>query len=111
MKKRNVLGVLVLVMATSVMLVACDNDSGVFSQKRILVALTEEASVIDKVWQLSDFPEFAFSKIYDVGLVGSQRFLRLYLPESKGGEANKVLYLLRNRAEISSASIEAPGGS
>jgi len=84
-----------------------DNDNGKvldpggnFEYDRVLVLLTEEATLLDKVWAPSDFPEFAFSQIYDIGLIGTQRFLIFYLTEPSRDNVLKAIYKLGTRTEV-----------
>jgi len=102
-------------------MVGCENNDnckvpdpgGEFSYDRVIVVLTEEASILDKVWVPSDFPEFAFSEIYEIGLIGPQRFLTFYLTEPSRDNVLRAVYVLRARAEVFAADLstmDLPGG-
>jgi len=107
MKKLKIIAVLSLIMVTSIVMVACKkNDDkipdpgGEFEYNRVQVILTVEASVLEKVWAPSDFPEFAFSEIDDSGLIGNQRFLIFHLMEPSRNNVLRAVYYLRTRPEI-----------
>jgi hypothetical protein len=80
-----------------------------FSYDRVSVVLTEEASILDKVWAPSDFPEFAFSEIYDIGLRGLRRFLTFYLTEPSRDNVLRAIYKLRARTEVCIANVAGDG--
>jgi predicted nuclease with TOPRIM domain len=88
------------------------DPGGEFEYERVTVLLTAEASVLDKIWTPSDFPEFAFSEIENSGLIGNQRFLILYLAEPSRDNVLRAIYYLNKKPEVYIAEIsfvETPG--
>ena len=78
------------------------DPGGVFSYDLVLVNFTEEASLLDKTWGPSDFPEFAFSDIRDHGLLGTQRYLTFHLAELSRDNVLRAIYHLEKRVEVHS---------
>jgi len=101
MKKLISITVLMLMVVMGVMASGCGNrPSTIYSTERVIVIFTEDASLLDKEWATSDFPGFAFSKIHDIGLIGSQRFLGFYLAEPSRSNMNRAVNYLRSRSEV-----------
>lgn len=76
------------------------DPGGNFEYERVLVLLTDEASALDKLWAPSDFPEFAFLKIENNGLIGSKAYLTFHLTEPSRDNALRAVYKLRARTEV-----------
>jgi hypothetical protein len=76
------------------------DPGGNFVYNCVVVLLTEEATLIDKVWAPSDFPEFAFSEIRNGGLIGTQRFLVFYLTEPSRDNVLRAVCKLSARTEV-----------
>jgi len=79
------------------------DPGGEFEYSTIIVSLTVEASLTDKEWAPSHFPEFAFSEIIDIGIIGSRRVLGFLLLEPSRNNVLRAIYVLRARSEIFSA--------
>jgi hypothetical protein len=101
-----------------------DNDKvpdpgGEFSYDWVQVTLTEEASILDKVWMPSDFPEFAFSEIRNIRLTDPHSeniityphmYLLLYLTEPSRDNVLRAIYVLVSRPEVYMATVARLGG-
>ncbi|MCL2706754.1 MAG: hypothetical protein FWE97_01110 [Dehalococcoidia bacterium] len=83
------------------------DPGGYFSYDTVMVLLTENASLIEKEWIPADFPEFAFSEIRDIGLIGDQRFLVFYLAEPSRNNVLRAVYQLNTRVEVAITEINA----
>ena len=124
MKRVKLVGMITLVIVASIALGACGNGDnqpsngkipdpgGEFSYNRIIVVLTSEASALNRKWAPADFPEFAFSKIDEIGPIGTQLFLSFYLAEPSRENVLRAIYQLRMRSEVFAADVDAnlPGG-
>jgi len=109
------LGVLPLILVVaSIMLVACGNGGGngngkitdpggEFEYSVVIVSLTENASLENRVWFTSDFPGFDFDKIQDLGIANARRILFFYLSNPSRENVLKAVYYLRSRLEVHSA--------
>jgi len=89
------------------------DPGGEFSYDMFFVFLTEEASLLDKVWAPSDFPEFAFLKIENIRLDHPYLALTIYLTEPSRDNVLRAIYYLRTIPEVFSANVarlEGPGG-
>ena len=115
MKKLILIGTLMMVVLVGVVMSGCgelDDDmkipdpGGDFEYTKVMVTLTEKASARDKVWSPSDFPEFAFSEIENVGLIGNQKYLIFYLAEPSRDNVLRAINKLRKRPEIYSAKVD-----
>ena len=113
MKKLKLFAVLPLVVITLIIFVGCGNKDtgkapdpgGDFSYDFVTVLLIESASTIDKEWTPADFSEFAFSRIDNHGLIGSQRYMSLYLVEPSRDNVLKAIYQLNKRTEVFIAEV------
>jgi len=117
MKKLLFATVLMLVTA-SIILTGCRNGNGKipdpggsFTYDRVIVMLTVEASALGKTWAPLDFPEFAFSKIEQIG-ISTPKVFAFHLEEHSRNNVLRAIYLLRTRSEVYSAGpnwIVTPG--
>ncbi|MCL2410601.1 MAG: hypothetical protein FWC97_03055 [Treponema sp.] len=89
------------------------DPGGDFTYDVVLVTFTEEASLLDKTWGPSDFPEFAFSEIRaeerpdNLELIiqltgGWKRFMVFYLTEPSRDNVLRAIYHLQKRVEVHS---------
>jgi len=113
MKKLKLIALVALVMVASIIMVACNNKDngkapdpgGDFSYDFVTVLLTESASTVDKEWTPADFPEFAFSRIDNHGMIGSQRYMSFYLVKPSRDNVLKAIYQLNKRTEVFIAEV------
>ena len=84
----------------------CRNSSvSEFDYTLIMVSLTEEASSIEREWATNDFPEFSFSQIRNLGMIGTRIVLVLYLSEPSRENALLAVYLIGQREDIQFAEL------
>ena len=81
------------------------DPGGEFHYDRILVVLTDEASILDKVWAPTDFPGFAFSIIEDKRGVGGAEHLFFHLAEPSRDNVLIAIYYLKTRPEVKNANV------
>lgn len=113
MKKFKLVALLSFIMIVSITMVGCGNKDngkapdpgGDFSYDFVTVLLTESASAIDREWTPADFPEFAFSRIDNHGLIGSQKYMSFYLVEPSRDNVLKAIYQLNKRTEVFIAEV------
>jgi hypothetical protein len=87
------------------------DPGGEFEYGRVMVVLTEEASISDKIWAPSDFPEFAFSEVENIRLTDRSVFyLHFHLTEPSRDNVLRAIYILRSRSEVWITNVLRRGG-
>jgi len=81
------------------------DPGGNFEYNRVLVLLTEEATLLDKAWAPSDFPGFAFSEVVNRWVLGGHRSLIFYLVEPSRKNVLRAIYYLNTKPEVYIAHI------
>jgi len=81
------------------------DPGGEFSYDNITVLMTEDVSDVNRVWDVSDFTEFPFYKVSNIGLIGTRNFLALYLVEPSRENVLRAVYVMRQRSDVQYAEL------